>query len=395
MGRLALLIHLVVKDWRLFLADRRAAALAFAVPVALASVFGMIFERPAARMGAVRLPLLVVVEDGDPFTRRVVADLLANEHVEAVECDRATAERRVANRECGVALILPAGFGRLTGVTINEPFERPNVELIHHPLSALEGQWAEAALTEAVMRRLVRERLTAMMPGEAVQLNRPFAVGRQAVPAEANRAFNAYSHSFCGMTVQYLLFWGMDGGLGLLRERQRGIWRRTRAAPVSLALLLLAKALSVAGVALMQVLVTFGFGHLAFGVSVTGSVAGFVGLVLAVSLLAAATGLLVAAVGGTEARARNLCIVVILAASLLGGLWLPSFLLPGWVQELGRWLPTSWAMRGLDGVTWQGMGGRDALTCAVAVAGFGLVFLAAATARLAGSEARRRRGVCQ
>ena len=43
------------KDWRLFWADRRAAALCFLVPVVLASAFGLIFARPAqdieARVG--------------------------------------------------------------------------------------------------------------------------------------------------------------------------------------------------------------------------------------------------------------------------------------------------------------------------------------------------------
>src|SRR5207245_1175892 len=104
---------------------------------------------------------------------------------------------------------------------------------------------------------------------------RPFGLAYSAVPTEANRPFNAYGHSFCGMTVQYLLFWGMETGLLLLRERRRGIWRRTLSAPVSLGTVLLAKTLASAGIALALVLVTFGVGRLAFGVTVTGSVLGF------------------------------------------------------------------------------------------------------------------------
>ena len=38
----------------------------------------------------------------------------------------------------------------------------------------------------------------------------------------------------------------------------------------------------------------------------------------------------------------------------MGGLWVPAFVLPGWVRDVALALPTSWAMRGVGGVTWQG-----------------------------------------
>ena len=126
--------------------------------------------------------------------------------------------------------------------------------------------------------------------------------------------------------------------------------------------------------------------------TIGGSWIGFLLLALGVSVLAAATGLLVAAIGGTEARARSICILGILGVSMLGGLWLPSFVLPGWARDLSLGLPTTWAMRGFDGVTWQGRGFWDSLLSVSAVAGFSALFLAVAVARLVSSEARRRRG---
>jgi ABC-2 type transport system permease protein len=205
--------------------------------------------------------------------------------------------------------------------------------------------------------------------------------------------FNSYSHSFNGMTLQYLLFWGMESGLLLLRDRQKSVWSRLRAAPVPLWCLLLGKALSTAVIAFLMVLTTFAFGHFVFGVNVSGSVVGFLLLAVVASVLSAATGLLVAAVGGTEARARSVCILVILGVSMLGGLWLPAFVLPGWARDLSLSLPTTWAMRGLDGVTWQGRDFIGSLPSVSVVAGFAAVFLAVAVAKLVSSEARRRRGL--
>jgi ABC-2 type transport system permease protein len=390
--KLSLILALAAKDWRLFLADRRAAVLCFAVPIVLASAFGIVFHRGAGHAGAPRLPLLIVVEDDGPFTKQVVADLLASPRVEAEVVSAADAEARVADRRPGVAVVFPKGFEELAAWKPGQPGGRPRVRVLHNPLAESEGQWADGVVSEVVMRRLARDRLSPWVGGDgAVSL--PFAVEAEPVTGAGHAAFNPYTHSFCGMTLQYLLFWGMESGLLLLRERQRSLWLRLRAAPVPLWAVLLGRATSTASIALLQVLATFAFGWAVFGVAVGGSWVGFALLAVGVSGLSAATGLLVAAVGGTEARARSVCILVILGVSMLGGLWLPSFVLPGWARDLALSLPTTWAMRGLDRVTWQGRGLLAALPNVSMVAAFTALFLAVAVARLVTSEARRRRGL--
>src|SRR5262249_22580900 len=148
--------------------------------------------------------------------------------------------------------------------------------------------------------------------GGREELSRPFTIDRSAPPALAPGASNAYQHAFCGMTIQYLLFWGMDSGLLFLRERRRGIWRRFRAAPVGVTTVLLGKALATSAIALLQIAVTFAAGYLLFGVGAGGTLPGFVLLAGCLALLSAAVGLFIAAVGGEEGRARSVAIVVIL-----------------------------------------------------------------------------------
>ena len=383
--RLRLVFALAGKDWRLFWADRRAAALAFAVPVVLASACGLIFARSTESKQAPRLPVVVVVEDPGPFTRQVADDLLTSPRLEAVELSRAEAERRVADRRPGVAIVLPAGFERIT-----DGADRPAVELLHHPTTTAERQWAEGVLTETVMRRLAKARYGDLVSDAA--LAPPFRAEPQAVTGAAHARFSAYTHSFSGMTLQYLLFWGMESGLLLLRERQRGTWDRVRAAPVPLWAVLAGKGLATAGVGLLIVLTTFAAGWAVFDIGIDGSAAGFVLVALAACGLAAAGGLLVAAVGGTEARARGVSILVVLGVAMVGGLWLPAFLLPGWLRDAALALPTTWAMRGLDAATWQGRGLADVLPAAGVVAASAAVCLLAAAGWISRTEARRRRG---
>jgi ABC-2 type transport system permease protein len=376
--------ELARKDLLLFLADRRGALLCFAVPVVLASAFGAIFHRPDESS---LKPTVHVVHGDDDFSRRVAEALCGSDRLKASACDLDTARRRLASESTGVVVVLPAELVRLARLGRGTAGQAPCVQLLYHPSSQVESCLVEGVFTEVVLREAAREALAPLRqvkPG--LTFERPFTVERAAVPAGGALSVNAYSHSFCGMTLQYLLFWGMDSGLLLLRERRQGIWRRLRAAPVRWPTLLAGKALATALVALAQIAVTFGVGYLVFGVAITGSLAGFVLMALSAALLSAATGLLVAALGGNEGRARSVAILVILTLSLLGGLWLPSFLLPGWAQKLALAVPTTWAARGLEGVTWQGMDLAGAWPCALALAGFSAVFLTVAWWRLARAD---------
>src|SRR5262249_36200311 len=137
----------------------------------------------------------------------------------------------------------------------------PRIELLHNPRSHVESRWVEGVLSEVMLRESARAALAPLekiRPG--LKLERPFTVERTAEPAGGALSVNAYSHAFCGMTLQYLLFWGMDSGLLLLRERRQGIWRRLRAAPVSRLSLLAGKALATLIIALTLIAVTFGVG---------------------------------------------------------------------------------------------------------------------------------------
>lgn len=393
MSRSSLILTLAAKDWRLFWADRRAAILSFAVPIILASAFGLIFHRPTTTASpSAKLPVLIVAEDDGPFTAQIAADLLASARLDARIATRAEAAAAVKENRSTVAVVLPRGFEKLRDWQPGQT-ERPVLRILHHPSANAERMWAEGAVSEVVMKRFARERFGGMLAlKDEAALATPFRITASAAAAETDSRFNSYSHAFCGMTLQYLLFWGMESGLVFLRERRRGVWNRMRASPVTLGMVLTAKSLSTSVIALLQVLLTFAFGYFAFGVSITGSFLGFILLALAACGLAAATGLLVAAIGGTEARARNVSILVILGISMVGGLWVPSFLLPGWVRDVALSLPTSWAMHGLGGVTWQGLGLRSVLPSVGMVAAFAVVFLVLAAWRLQVAERRVRAG---
>jgi ABC-2 type transport system permease protein len=220
-----------------------------------------------------------------------------------------------------------------------------------------------------------QDRIQAEPHGEAAQaggLSIPFQAKEEAVTSGTGVAYNGYAHSFAGMGIQWILFTAIELGAGILLERQRGLWKRLRSAPLSRFTLLLGKAAGGTATALFCLAGTFGFALLFLEVRIHGSVAGFLALCLASSLMAAAFGLMIAALGRTVAATRGLSVLAVLLLTMLGGGWVPSFLFPAWMQKLTLAIPTRWAVDGLDGVTWRGLG----LGYALAPAGVLLLFTA-------------------
>jgi ABC-2 type transport system permease protein len=183
------------------------------------------------------------------------------------------------------------------------------------------------------------------------------------------------------MGVQFLLFACIDLAIGMLLERQLGLWKRIRAAPLSRFVLLGAKATSGALIALMTLGVSFAFGMIVFGIRIQGSVLGFVAVCAATALMASCFGLMIASLGKTPQATRGVAILAVLLMVMLGGAWVPSFVFPAWLQKVTLAIPARWAVDGLDATTWRGVGLVGILPTVGVLLGFAAAFGALAVAR--------------
>jgi ABC-2 type transport system permease protein len=176
-------------------------------------------------------------------------------------------------------------------------------------------------------------------------------------------------------------------GIEMLLERQKGLWKRVRSAPVSRTTLLTAKAASGTLISLMTLWVSFAFAMIVFKVRIEGSVLGFAGISLGVATMAASFGLLVAALGNTPASARGVTTFAILIMVMLGGAWVPAFVFPAWLQQFTLIVPVRWAVDGFDAMTWRGIGLSGAAMPIAVLAAFTIVFMTIAATRFRWEEA--------
>jgi len=209
---------------------------------------------------------------------------------------------------------------------------------------------------------------------KAAAFTLPYVTREEPASARPETKYNSYSHSFAGMGVQFVLLMGVDLGVGLLLMRRMGLWKRLRAAPLSRGKLLGSRIASCALIALVVFAIVYAAAMAAFGVRIDGSVPGFIAVLVAFALLTGSFGLLIAAIGRTPEATRGLAILATLLMVMLGGAWVPSFIFPEWLQKLSLFVPTRWAVDGLDAMTWRGLPFHDALLPVAVMLGFAAVF---------------------
>ncbi len=350
---------LVRKDLVLYFSNRRALVMSIAAPIAIAAFFGYLFG-PGGSQTA-RIPVALADRDASELSRKLDAALRADPALDVRELAEPAALAAVRRGDVRAAIVVPAGFGDAAPRALFGAGAKPEIALHYDPSQAVAlamvrgllaqhvmdtvsravfngggaGRWladlrapadGAATLAPAARRDLAAlfdsiERVQRLRPeaasapaGAASDVPRgdaftmPFET-RTVAATTTRRPYNSHAHSFAGMGVQFILFMGIEMGVGVLLARRLGLWKRLRAAPLSRALLLGSHIASGAITALVLLAIIYAAAIAFFGVRIDGSLAGFVGVAAAFALLTSSFGLLIAAIGktpGGDARPGHL-----------------------------------------------------------------------------------------
>ena len=425
-------IALVRKDLVLYFSNRRSVIMAIVAPILIAAFFGSLFggggDKPA------NIPVAITDLDQSELSTRIVAAMRADTALTITEVSAADGAAQVKAGTQRAAIVLPPGFGTQAGRALFGGTAKPEIVLHYDPSQSMVLPLVRGLLAQHVMEHVAqsvfggatpvmadlraqalnnpvlpaarRQELAEMFdsiarvtgPGAAASgsaggaahaaagFSVPFSTRELEASSKPEVKYNSYAHSFAGMGVQFILLMGVDMAVGLLTMRRLGLWKRLRAAPLSRTKLLGSRIASTALIALIVFAVIYAVAMAAFGVRIDGSVLGFVAVLVAFALLTASFGLLVAALGKTPEATRGLAILATLLLVMLGGAWVPSFIFPAWLQTISLFVPTRWAIDGLDAMSWRGLPLDAALLPVAMLLAFSAVFSALAVARFQWEE---------
>ncbi len=392
---------IALKELKLLMKDREALALLFAMPVFFIVVMSFALEG-VFEAGTAERPIEVLLVNLD--TGRVAHQL--SKDIESVKglkivrdingkmITRDAAERLIKNRSRPVALIFQPDFSESVARYVSSPkAERPRVSMIVDPATNRHL----IAPVKAAIHALVERRLTTVRQIQQIQTqfsgwgeaspeilaaledsleNHARAVDLEILAPEGtsgNIRPSATEQNVPGYTIFGVFFIVLPLAAGFMREKHEGTFQRILASPISKLTLLVGKLVPYYLVNLIQIVLMFTVGAVLFGIQL-GRLQALIPVSLALAACAIGLGLIVAALGRTEAQIGALGVFFAVVLSALGGMMVPTFVMPEFMQMLSRLTPHAWALSGYHDVILRGLGLADVWKETAVLLGFATSF---------------------
>jgi ABC-2 type transport system permease protein len=203
-----------------------------------------------------------------------------------------------------------------------------------------------------------------------------FSTGRRPTATEQNvPAYTIFGVFFIVLTL----------ASSFVQEKKEGTFQRLLAAPLPPIALLLGKLFPYYLMNLIQIVLMFAVGVLFFGMKL-GSLPALIVVSLALAAAANGLGLLVAALGKTEAQVGGFSVLLAVTLAALGGIMVPTFVMPDAMQTLSLFTPHAWALAGYHDIIIRGLGLKQVVFEAGVLLGFACLFFAFALWRLRFNE---------
>jgi ABC-2 type transport system permease protein len=354
------------------LRDRGALVLAFVLPPAIFVIFASIFS--ATTSDKLELKVAVAQLSSTLASQRLEGALRQEptfEVIGAVGLNRADVEGLVKQGAADVGLVIRG--------EIDDTGAAP-LEVLVEPSKLMAGSIVSGRVQELVARRLPdlllsRTAITfqsvvgTFTPEQSARLAAAIEAGAQIT--EQQVATNAPglvatasvgSSDSSGATVTYyagavailfLLFASLQSAATLIEERNSGIIDRIAVGPGGSAVVVLGKLLFLTIQGVIQVGLIFIVAQLVYGVDVTRRLDLWLLITVAAALGASGLALAVATACTTKQQAQTVSTFVVLICSAVGGSMVPRFMMPEFLQAIGRFTPNTWAIEAYYGVFWR------------------------------------------
>lgn len=347
--------QITVKDLRLRLRDRSAILVGIVVPLVLAFIFNAVFggtfgDGSIATIG-------YVDEDGGEVAQGLGAALgeLDSEGTVLIEelDDEASLRSRVEEGELPAGIVVPAGFSEAAlssgdaSLRVVGEVDAPMATSIARGIS--EGFAIGIEDAQRAVQALM-EGGGSPDPGRVAEVAQAAATAGPLItigPVEAaDRVIEPTTFFSAGMAVFFLFFLVQFGVTGLLDEDREGTLTRLQAAPIPRWSIVAGKALTsfVLGIVALTVLAVAS--TLIMGAD-WGDPIGLAVLFLAVTLAATSLVGIVAALARTPEGAGNMVAIIAVGMGMLGGTFFPVGSSNRLLELASLATPHSWFMRGI------------------------------------------------
>ncbi len=392
-------LDIVRRDLTRFARNPVATALMFAIPLTMAGIFSLVFGGGGG--DAITLRVLVHDEDDSLLSRFLqggASDSKWDERLELVPVGE-EGYRMMEDGEANALLHIPAGFtadflagSPVTLEVVKNPAQRFLPQLVEEgvgvgaavlsqasvvfgpELAAIHGFMTKKGVPTDLQIGTLSVAVNQKLRGLKTFVFPPIIeLETLTLTAEDDAEFSILAVILPGMTIFGILFMARSASRDILLERESGLLRHLLTAPITVGQYLAGKCLSTFVVTALGFTILVAVG-LAFGVS-WGPPTAVLVLMLATSLAAGGTMILIMSLVGSERQGDALTTIIIIVWSMLGGAFVPLDGIPSFLLPLSRTTLTFWAVDGFNELIQRGGGLADIALNLVVLAACGLTFL--------------------
>ncbi|MDV6217888.1 ABC transporter permease [Flavitalea sp. BT771] len=392
----------IKKDLRILLRDRIGLALMFGMPILLVLIVTSIQNNAFQPFSKNKLLLFVNNKDTGRFSQELIRaiDQIGLFRLEYIGANNSREDilRQMRKKDGLLTVVIPADFSRQVAAAAKEKAgkalhsfglegdsgkpvtnEGHAPELLYNPgiESSLKLSIAGAlngAIQMVESRQIIRtiyfsinekplpDSLASQMLSSRMNLQEvPVTRGGPVIP------LNATQHNVPAWTIFAMFFVVMSLGSGVVREKLNGSFIRLKTLPTNYMIALLSKQITYLGVTFLQAFILFAMGVWLFpyiglpALSLPRDGAGLVLVTLLCGWCAVSYAILVGTVARTQEQANGFGAVSVVILSIIGGLMIPSFIMPGTFQTAMQLSPLHWALQSYYGLFLEGGKLKDIL----------------------------------
>ena len=239
------------------------------------------------------------------------------------------------------------------GLVISGNIANPNSQ----PLTIIKDPSREVAATVLMgqLRQIMAEGSNVTSPEIFTQVS-ALPEGKNADIADQSVTY------YIGATaILFLLFSAMQGAAISLDERKSGISDRLLVGPAGAIFMLTGKFLFLTLIGTLQAVIIVAVGHFSFAVPILENLPALALACIGSAAFASSIALIVASMSGSSAQMNTVSTFIVLLFSAIGGSMVPRFMMPDWLQSLGRFTPNHWSIEAFYGILARGQSAFDLL----------------------------------
>jgi ABC-2 type transport system permease protein len=422
------IVAIIAKELRVLWRDRQALTLLFMMPVFFILVMSLALEG-VFEAGSKGRPIgvLVVDQDKGALVEQTLFDLKRLEGVTLIETidgmtlTRERAEQLIQKGKYPLVLLFEKGFSeRICKAPNDSTGEMATVRFVSDPATNLQLLASvKGAIRSVIERRAFLENLTHRLKKEFETSTAGLpALAKDLVNLSAGKRFDrilseapsgergqapvlfvstspqgfrpgrrptATEQNVPAYTIFGVFFIVLTLASSFVQEKKEGTFQRLLVAPLPKMVLLIGKLLPYYLVNLIQIVLMFAVGVILFGIHL-GNLPALIVVSLALAAAANGLGLFVAALGKTEAQVNGFSVLLAITLAALGGMMVPTFIMPEFMKTLSLFTPHAWALAGYHDIIIRGLGVKQVVLEVEVLLGFACLFFVLALWRFRFNE---------